>query len=96
MKELQPVNQNVIIELDASAGEQKTASGIIIPDTVEKERPKSGKVIALSNIETPEVVVGDTVLYKDYSGTEIEVDGEKFLVVPYADILAKIVETEEI
>jgi chaperonin GroES len=96
MKELQPVNQNVIIELDASAGEQKTASGIIIPDTVEKERPKSGKVIALSNIETPEVVVGDIVLYKDYSGTEIEVDGEKFLVVPYADILAKIVETEEI
>jgi len=96
MKELQPVNQNVIIQLDASAGEQKTASGIIIPDTVEKERPKSGKVIALSNIETPEVVVGDTVLYKDYSGTEIEVDGEKFLVVPYADILAKIVETEEI
>jgi chaperonin GroES len=96
MKELQPVNQNVIIQLDASAGEQKTASGIIIPDTVEKERPKSGKVIALSNIETPEVVVGDTVLYKDYSGTEIEVDGEKFLVVPYDDILAKIVETEEI
>lgn len=96
MKELQPVNQNVIIQLDASAGEQKTASGIIIPDTVEKERPKSGKVIALSNIETPEVVVGDTVLYKDYSGTEIEVDDEKFLVVPYDDILAKIVETEEI
>jgi chaperonin GroES len=96
MKELQPVNQNVIIQVDASAGEQKTASGIIIPDTVEKERPKSGKVIALSNIETPEVVVGDTVLYKDYSGTEIEVDGEKFLVVPYDDILAKIVETEEI
>jgi chaperonin GroES len=96
MKELQPVNQNVIIQLEESAGEQKTASGIIIPDTVEKERPKSGKVIALSNIETPEVAVGDTVLYKDYSGTEIELDGEKFLVVPYADILAKIVETEEI
>ena len=96
MKELQPVNQNVIIQLDEVGGEQKTASGIIIPDTVEKERPKSGKVIALSNIETPEVAVGDTVLYKDYSGTEIELDGEKFLVVPYADILAKIVETEEI
>ena len=96
MRELQPVNQNVIIQLDEVGGEQKTASGIIIPDTVEKERPKSGKVIALSNIETPEVAVGDTVLYKDYSGTEIDLDGDKFLVVPYADILAKVVETEEI
>ena len=96
MKELQPVNQNVIIKLDDSKGEQKTASGIIIPDTVEKERPKMGKVIALSNIETPEVAVGDTVIYKEYSGTEIKLDEEKYLVVPYADILAKIVETEEI
>ena len=96
MKELQPVNQNVIIQVDASEGEQKTASGIIIPDTVEKEKPKSGKVISMSNIEAPEVAVGDTVIYKDYSGTEIELDREKFLVVPYADILAKIVETEEI
>jgi chaperonin GroES len=96
MKELQPVNQNVIIEVDAADGEQKTASGIIIPDTVEKEKPKSGKVISMSNIENPEVAVGDTVIYKDYSGTEIELDGDKFLVVPYADILAKIVETEEI
>jgi chaperonin GroES len=96
MKELQPVNQNVIIQVDESDGEQKTASGIIIPDTVEKEKPKSGKVISMSNIEAPEVAVGDIVIYKDYSGTEIKLDGEKFLVVPYADILAKIVETEEI
>jgi len=96
MKELQPVNQNVIIEVDATEGEQKTASGIIIPDTVEKEKPKSGNVISMSNIENPEVAVGDTVIYKDYSGTEIELDGDKFLVVPYGDILAKIVETEEI
>jgi chaperonin GroES len=96
MKELQPVNQNVIIQVDANGGEQKTASGIIIPDTVEKERPKMGKVIALSNIEGPEVAVGDTVIYKEYSGTEIELEGSKYLVVPYGDILAKIVETEEI
>ena len=53
-------------------------------------------MIALSNIEAPEIVVGDEVIYKNYSGTEIDLDGEKFLVVPYADILAKIVETEEI
>ena len=96
MKELQPVNQNVILEIEDESGEQMTASGIIIPDTVEKEKPKFGKVIALSNIEGPEIVVGDTVIYKDYSGTEIDLDGEKYLVMPYESILAKIVETEEI
>ena len=96
MIELQPVNYNVILKIEEASGEQWTASGIIIPDTVEKEKPKFGKVIALSNIEAPEIVVGDEVIYKNYSGTEIDLDGEKFLVVPYADILAKIVETEEI
>jgi chaperonin GroES len=96
MRELQPVNQNVILKVEEASGEQKTASGIIIPDTVEKEKPKFGEVIALSNIESPEIAVGETVIFKDYSGTEIDVDNEKFLVVPYADILAKFVETEEI
>ena len=96
MKELQPVNQNVILKVDDQSGEQKTASGIIIPDPVEKEKPKFGEVKALSNIEGPEIAVGDTVIFKDYSGTEIDLDGEKFLVLPYADVLAKVVETEEI
>jgi chaperonin GroES len=96
MKELQPVNQNVILKVDDQIGEQKTASGIIIPDTVEKEKPKFGEVKALSNIEGPEIALGDTVIFKDYSGTEIDLDGEKFLVLPYADVLAKVVETEEI
>jgi len=96
MKELQPVNQNVILKVDEVGGEQRTASGIIIPDTVEKEKPKFGEVIALSNIEGPEIVVGDTVIFKDYSGTEIDLEGEKFLVLPYADVLAKVVETEKI
>ncbi len=96
MRELQPVNQNVILKVEDTSGEQKTASGIIIPDTVAKEKPKVGQVISMSNIEGPEIVVGDQVIYKDYSGTEIELDDEKFLVVPYEDILAKIVETEEI
>ncbi len=95
MRELQPVNQNVILDVSDDMSEQKTASGIIIPDTA-KEKPKFAKVTALSNIEGPEIAVGDTVFYKEYSGTEIEMDGKKFLVVPYADILAKLVETEKI
>ncbi len=95
MRELQPVNQNVILDISEEAAEQKTASGIIIPDTA-REKPKFAKVVALSNIEGPEIAVGDTVFYKEFSGTEIEMDGAKYLVVPYADVLAKIVETEEI
>jgi chaperonin GroES len=95
MRELQPVNQNVILDVSEEADEQKTAGGIIIPDTA-KEKPKFAKVVALSNIEGPEIAVGDIVFYKEYSGTEIELDGGKFLVVPYADVLAKLVETEEI
>ena len=95
MRELQPVNQNVILDVSDDASEQKTASGIIIPDTA-KEKPKYAKVIALSNIEGPEIAVGDVVFYKEYSGTEIELDGGKYLVVPYEDVLAKLVETEAI
>ena len=95
MKELQPVNQNVLLDINDQNDVQKTAGGIFIPDTA-KEKPKFAKVVALSNIDGPEIAIGDVVFYKEYSGTEIDVDGNKFLVVPYDDILAKLVETEEI
>ncbi|MCD6202117.1 MAG: co-chaperone GroES [Bacteroidales bacterium] len=95
MKELLPVNQNVILEIQETESEQKTASGIIIPDSA-KEKPKFAKVVAISNIENIEIAVGDTVYYKEFSGTETEFEGKKYLVIPYADILAKVVETEEI
>jgi chaperonin GroES len=94
MKELQPINQQVLLDLSESKVKQ-TASGIIIPDTVE-EKPMFAKVLSLSTIENSEINVGDTVLFKKYSGTEIEFEGRKYLLMPYADILAKIVETEEI
>ncbi|MBN2893852.1 MAG: co-chaperone GroES [Bacteroidales bacterium] len=94
MKELQPINQNVLIELKQEK-EQKTASGIYIPDSA-KEKKAFGKVLAISNIENPEISVGDVVLYKEYSGTEVEYQDNKYLLIQYADILAKVVETEEI
>jgi len=94
MKELQPINENVLIEIKEEK-EQKTASGIYLPDTA-KEKKSLGKVISISNIENPEISAGDTVLYKDFSGSEVEFEGNKFLLLPYSDILAKIVETEEI
>ena len=94
MKELLPVNQNVILSMEVDQ-EQKTASGIIIPDTA-REKPKFARVVAVSNIENVEIAVGDVVYYKDFSGTETEFEGKKYLVLPYADIMAKIVETEKI
>ena len=93
MKELQPINQHVLLEIEAK--EEKTASGIIIPDTV-KEKPQFAKVLAISGIEDPEISVGDVVFYKSFSGTELEFDGKEYLMMPYADILGRIVETDTI
>ena len=95
MKELQPVNQNVLLDITEDAKEQTTASGIIIPDTA-REKPKTARVVGLSNIENAEIVVGDVVLFKEFSGTETEFEGKKYLILPYADVLAKVVETESI
>lgn len=95
MKELQPLNQNVILDLDTEKGEQRTSGGIIIPDTA-REKPQLARVIAVGNVENPGIAIGDMVVYKKYSGTELEFEGHKYLFIPYADLLAKIVETEEI
>jgi len=95
MKELQPLNENVILDLNNEKGEQRTASGIIIPDTA-KEKPQIARVVAIGNIENPAISIGDSVLFKKYSGTELDYEGQKLLVIPYADLLAKVVETEAI
>ncbi len=95
MKELQPINENVLLDITDQDVEQKTASGIIIPNTA-KEKPNMARIVGLSNIENPEVAVGDLVLFKEYSGTTTEFEGKKFLLLPYSDLLAKVVETEAI
>jgi chaperonin GroES len=93
MKELQPINQHVLLEMEAK--EETTASGIIIPDTV-NEKHQFAKVLAISGIEDPEISVGDVVFYKSFSGTELEFDGKEYLMIPYADILGRLVETDKI
>ena len=91
---LKPLADRVVIE---PSDDQATTSpgGIIIPDTA-KEKPHMAEVVGLSNIENAEIVVGDTVLFKEYAGTETEFEGKKYLILPYADVLAKVVETESI
>jgi chaperonin GroES len=95
MKELQPINQQVILDITESVSEKKTASGLIIPDTA-TEKPKEAPVVWTGVIENSEIKPGDIVLFKPFSGTEIEFDGKKYLILPYADVLAKVVETEKI
>ncbi|PLW99549.1 MAG: co-chaperone GroES [Marinilabiliales bacterium] len=95
MRELTPINQHVVLDITEEKKEKQTSSGIIIPDTV-SQKEKFAKVVAVSNIDDSEISVGDTVFFKEYAGTEVELDDKKYLVIPYAEILAKIVETEEI
>ena len=83
---IKPLADRVVIE--PAAAEEKTAGGIIIPDTA-KEKPQKGKVLAVGNGKPDEpmtVKVGDTVLYGKYSGTEISIDGGDYLMMREADI----------
>jgi chaperonin GroES len=85
---IKPLADRVIVE--PAAAEEKTAGGIIIPDTA-KEKPQRGIVKAVGNGKPDEpmtVKVGDTVLYGKYAGTEISVEGSDFLIMREADIFA--------
>jgi chaperonin GroES len=78
-----------------SKQEKPRPRGLIIPDSA-AEVSNVATIVWMSAIENAAVKPGDTVLYKPFGGTEIEFDKKKYLFVPYADILAKVVETEEI
>jgi len=89
-----PLSNHLFIE--ALEEEKKTASGIVIPDTAEKEKPVKGKVLAVGpgklsekgELRPMSVKVGETVLFKKYGPDEVELDGKKYLVADEDDILA--------
>lgn len=85
---IKPLADRVLVE--PAEAEQKTASGIIIPDTA-KEKPQKGVVVAVGNGTkdvTMTVKVGDNVLYGKYSGTEISYEGKTYLIMRESDIYA--------
>jgi chaperonin GroES len=85
---LTPLADRVLVE--AAPAEEKTAGGIIIPDTA-KEKPQRGKVIAVGSGKKDEpltVKIGDSVLYGKYAGTEITIDGKEYLIMRESDIFA--------
>ena len=84
---IRPLADRVLIK--PAAAEEKTLGGIIIPDSA-KEKPLKGEIVAVGNGTKDEemvVKVGDNVLYGKYAGTEIELDGEKYLIMRQADVL---------
>lgn len=94
MEKIKPLGDRVVVK--PAASEEITKSGIVLPDTMDKERPEKGEVVAvgpgkmLDNGQRAAmgVKIGDTVMFKKYSPDEIKVDGKEYLVISEGDILA--------
>jgi chaperonin GroES len=93
---LQPLDDRIVVR--PSEAEEKTASGLVIPDTA-KEKPQQGEVLAVGpgrradntgDLVPLDITVGDTVVYSKYGGTEITFEGEDLLILTGRDVLAKI------
>ncbi len=93
---LQPLDDRIVVR--PSEAEEKTASGLVIPDTA-KEKPQQGEVLAVGPGRRAEntgelipldIKVGDKVVYSKYGGTEITIDGEDLLILTSRDVLAKV------
>ena len=93
---LQPLDDRIVVK--PGDAEEKTASGLVIPDTA-KEKPQQGEVLAVGpgrrsdqtgDIIPVDVAVGDKVVYSKYGGTEITVEGEDRLILNARDVLAKV------
>jgi len=89
---IKPLGDRVVIE--ALDQEEKTASGIVLPDTA-KEKPQEGKVVAVGSGTLKdgeriplEVKVGDSVIFSKYAGTEVKIDGRELLIMRESDVLA--------
>lgn len=93
---LQPLDDRIVVR--PSEAEEKTASGLVIPDTA-KEKPQQGEVLAVGpgrradatgELIPLDITTGDKVVYSKYGGTEITIDGEDLLILTSRDVLAKV------
>ncbi|MBS3976636.1 MAG: co-chaperone GroES [Syntrophomonadaceae bacterium] len=90
---LRPLDDRIVVKV--SQKEEKSVGGIVLPDTA-KEKPQEGEVISVGpgrvldngSRLTPSVKVGDKVIFAKYSGTEVKIDGEEYLVMRETDVLA--------
>ncbi|MFN3699307.1 MAG: co-chaperone GroES [Dictyoglomus sp.] len=89
MRKILPLEDRILVKVLRE--EEKTPSGIILPD-VAKEKPQIAEVIEVGDDESIKVKRGDKIIFAKYSGTEIKIDGEDYLILNKSDILAKIEE----
>lgn len=94
---LMPLGDRIIVAPAERGGEKKLASGIIIPETADKEKPMRGTVVAVGPGKVddgvrvaPSVSVGDEVLFSKYGYDEVKVDGEEYFILSESNILAVI------
>ena len=83
---IQPVNGRILVK--PFEAKDKTSGGLYLPDTA-KEKLQEGKVIAVAKDATDEVTVGDHVVYKEFAGTEIKIEGKSYILLTEDDLLAK-------
>ena len=86
MSKIQPLGDNVLVE--PVSQEEKTESGIYLPETVEGDKPQEGIVVAVGDDDKIKVRVGDKVIFKKYAETEVKVDGKEYYIIKNEDILA--------
>ena len=91
---IKPIHDKVVVK--PIVKDEVTKSGIVLPDTVDQERPEKGEVVAVGTGQILDngqrapmsVSVGDTIMFKKYSPDEIKIDGEEYLVISEGDIMA--------
>ncbi len=83
---LRPINGRIVVK--PFEAKEKTAGGIYVPDTA-KEKLQEGEVIAIAEDAIEEIAIGDRIIYKEFSGTEVKIDDEDYLLLTEDDLLAK-------
>lgn len=86
MAKLKPLGHKIVVERTQAV--DKTAGGIVIPDTA-KEKPEQGKVVAVGK-DVEEIKVGDVIIFGNFAATEVKVDGKEYLVVREKEVFAVI------
>lgn len=83
---IKPLGENVLIKIIKE--DARTKSGIVLPETASEEKPQEGKVVAIGKDKKIKVKKGQKVIFAKYSGSEIKIDGEDYLILKNEDILA--------
>jgi len=90
---LEPINGRILVKPIKT--EEKTSHGIYLPETSEK-KANEGKVAAVAKDAPEEIAVGDHVIFKEFSGTEVKFEGEKYMMLNEEDLLVKFIEVDKI